>query len=72
MKIYYYQPHITLQIFCFVVHSEKWEHLTIKTKLKIDDSFCMFSILLEANHSSNEKFYAQINQLFIVSHKMYF
>ena len=56
MKIYYYQPHITLQIFCFVVHSEKWEHLTIKTKLKIDDSFCMFSIQPEAKHFENENF----------------
>ena len=51
------------------MHSEKWEHLTIKTKLKIDDSFCMFSILLEAKHFENENFYTEINQLFIMANK---
>ena len=43
----------------FLVHSEKWEHLTIKTKLKIDDSFCMFSILLEAKYFGEWKFLYQ-------------
>jgi len=56
----------------FIVHSEKWEHLTIKTKLKIDDSSCMFSILLEAKHFENENFYTEINQLFIMSKETYF